>query len=720
LAAAAVLGSASPCLAQSATIETDKSIYRLGEKLTVSYTTPDEFPPPRARRRFDISLDHLFPFSDGRYWVGKEARANEADSWTVNIDETWFDPHIPVEPWFYQVDESETGERDRAYFWIYREVPSFPKAIDLGGRARFVVGQDVPWTVLDMPSIVTSLKAAHLPVETTQMVLYRLGETVLGGGVVTNLPIRDYWLGPDVTTGAIPNDDIRAPGQYELRLQYGPYILDRIAFEVKLPETRDALSLTAGFRGWQEATVRDPGTLPGYTEVEYFRVGREGDRQPASQSMSWIPNGTYEAQLLWRTNLPGQNRTYILDTESFSVSGGEPLPEPARELPYGTVALEVSPGAVLMSGQTVTVTAKAPSDMDLSADPLWFDVYRVGGYGPNCERIADEWLGKRVYADLSQPFMLDDITWPGVYEVRLYRGGDPGIWLLQERKPDIDPAEAAAWHAQLPFAELIAKVSFRVEAAMLDGALTIEGGPTVRSFEPVRLQYDIPHARFMGQSELSVMRLPEIVPGGATYQPTDSLTNPRFGFKRGEDWAQADLAVNRQGVLTLGAGWLPGAYEVRLSDRSSGMITFARLAFTIEDPALPPLPEGLVRPVGYSDWPREGTQSAEPSAHPPAGCALPATERMTLSFAHWSNGEIVPLDGTIDYGHAFFVEGRLETPATKADYEVQLEAPGGRPQSVVLRPTADDPALLRSELLYMMWDVEELPPGNSFATEGSP
>jgi hypothetical protein len=85
--------------------------------------------------------------------------------------------------------------------------------------------------------------------------------------------------------------------------------------------------------------------------------------------------------------------------------------------------------------------------------------------------------------------------------------------------------------------------------------------------------------------------------------------------------------------------------------------------------------------------------------------ASPAEEPMTLSFARPTDGKPVPFEGPADYGDAFYVEGRLEKPATREVYRIALQTPDGTPQDVFLRPTAEDPTLLRSEILYVMWDV---------------
>lgn len=68
-------------------------------------------------------------------------------------------------------------------------------------------------------------------------------------------------------------------------------------------------------------------------------------------------------------------------------------------------------------------------------------------------------------------------------------------------------------------------------------------------------------------------------------------------------------------------------------------------------------------------------------------------------------GGFEPLEGPLDYGAPFAVEGRLELPAARSAYTLEIDHGGERAHDVLLYPTADDPTLLRSPVLYLMWDV---------------
>lgn len=77
---------------------------------------------------------------------------------------------------------------------------------------------------------------------------------------------------------------------------------------------------------------------------------------------------------------------------------------------------------------------------------------------------------------------------------------------------------------------------------------------------------------------------------------------------------------------------------------------------------------------------------------------------ITLSFARRVEGEIVPLTAPLHYGDGFYVEARLEEPATRQAYSVDL-ALNGISQKVILTPVEEGGLLLRSEMLYLIWDV---------------
>ncbi|CDO60589.1 hypothetical protein BN1012_Phect2376 [Candidatus Phaeomarinobacter ectocarpi] len=68
-------------------------------------------------------------------------------------------------------------------------------------------------------------------------------------------------------------------------------------------------------------------------------------------------------------------------------------------------------------------------------------------------------------------------------------------------------------------------------------------------------------------------------------------------------------------------------------------------------------------------------------------------------------GDYEPLSDPLDYGSPFAVEGRLELPAARQVYNLEIDYGGERPHDVLLYPTEEDRTVLRSDILYLMWDV---------------
>jgi hypothetical protein len=151
-------------------------------------------------------------------------------------------------------------------------------------------------------------------------------------------------------------------------------------------------------------------------------------------------------------------------------------------------------------------------------------------------------------------------------------------------------------------------------------------------------------------------------------------TEHHFGFHH--PWVMSEIDADVSGSRSEGAISHVAEFEDSYAD-SAGVLV-------VED----------AREVIRVQW----TASYEPAP------ASPAEEPMLLSFARPKDGKPVPFEGELDYGDAFYVEGRMEKPATREVYRVLMHVPGAQ-HDVFLRPTKDDPTLLRSDLLYVMWDV---------------
>ncbi|MEM1273273.1 MAG: hypothetical protein AAGF88_05615 [Pseudomonadota bacterium] len=84
----------------------------------------------------------------------------------------------------------------------------------------------------------------------------------------------------------------------------------------------------------------------------------------------------------------------------------------------------------------------------------------------------------------------------------------------------------------------------------------------------------------------------------------------------------------------------------------------------------------------------------------------PTPERMELRLVRFDEGRYVPIDGPREYGDHFIVEGRLEDPASREFYVVDLSFGGEVEQRILMEPTPDDRRVLRSEFHYFIWETD--------------
>jgi hypothetical protein len=80
---------------------------------------------------------------------------------------------------------------------------------------------------------------------------------------------------------------------------------------------------------------------------------------------------------------------------------------------------------------------------------------------------------------------------------------------------------------------------------------------------------------------------------------------------------------------------------------------------------------------------------------------------MELKFVSFKDGAYVDVTGGLDFGAGFYVQGKLEEEALQDSYIVTLTTPEGDQQEVALFPLEDDPTILRSERVYLIWHPEE-------------
>ena len=159
----------------------------------------------------------------------------------------------------------------------------------------------------------------------------------------------------------------------------------------------------------------------------------------------------------------------------------------------------------------------------------------------------------------------------------------------------------------------------------------------------------------------------------------------------------------------------PGSYELRLynCDENSGGFVLARETFKVIDPKSVFPPEegkpGVRRPTDLElPGMARGLRAGEYLGLDTCNYSLlkPYVEPMELRFVKWveEKRKYVPITGAVDFGESVYLEGKLENEASQNFYIAEIRSPSGGLQEVTLVPDQDDPTVIRSEMLYLIWE----------------
>ena len=149
-----------------------------------------------------------------------------------------------------------------------------------------------------------------------------------------------------------------------------------------------------------------------------------------------------------------------------------------------------------------------------------------------------------------------------------------------------------------------------------------------------------------------------------------------------------------------------------MGDFRDGII-LARRAFSVTAPGQPAPPGWGPGATAPSDFPSpdypfpKGGEYLDPSECDGPFRLEAEPEKMDLRFVRWEDSRHVPIEGALNFGDAFFLEGRLEAPAMKNVYFAQVGPAEGDTEEISLFPDEDALKVVRSELLYFIWDSPE-------------
>jgi hypothetical protein len=464
-----------------------------------------------------------------------------------------------------------------------------------------------------------------------------------------------------------------------------------------------------------------PFRLPPSSEVRIYRLATGAVVQPrqaftagaepvAVQPVDGSPSRTAISAALE----PGDYEVVLV---SAPADGGEPsalIDQIITVLPpEEAFAVTVNSGGPVHAYAPYTIEARIPEPFAMEDQRFFVQLVHLGGSLADCRTVMERLAFSRSVGEGSSGQIavgdwdglsgtLDrPLRAPGEYAARLYFGSsgyehNAGLW---------------------PNATLLASSRFEVSYQAAPNALVLETSDPDDKME-VSYRVDLP-ASFQGVDresvEVSLVRQPEHARSGAERFPPPAYDGR---YASGQRLPRPDKPQS----VTVGP-LVPGAYELSLSQLGfcflgdCRRILLDRLPFEVRQagwkgPArLVPAPSDMaperLDPDGFA------------RLDPPGACGGDGGETMVLSFSRLLGGKPVPLQGPIDYGYPFFIEGRLEAPARQQVYRVLLETPSGIRRTVALYPVPDDPTLLRSELTYVMWDIGAIAAPEP-SREGSP
>ena len=249
-------------------------------------------------------------------------------------------------------------------------------------------------------------------------------------------------------------------------------------------------------------------------------------------------------------------------------------------------------------------------------------------------------------------------------------------WTLE---PMIDHGRYAIG-IEMPATGQIWYLYFGVEARA-PGVLSLED--TYQLEKPIALPGELPAEALVsgGQIGYRAFRLGQHVPGCA--------------FER-------DQQVEARGASFRPSS--PGLYLLRLVRRHSG-----GRETTLDSAAVEIVSEVSAATITAEDR-REAARNPW-SFVPDAGenCATVGTtdEDISLHLVAFREGAFTEIEGPANYGQPYYLEGRLEKPARNLSYLAAIADPGGIPRTVRLYRLDNEPARLRSDIIYFVWDHYE-------------
>jgi hypothetical protein len=634
LAATAALGAAAMAAAQDGSrLSVAKDIVRHGDDIELIYHIgrPD-FPyrlsldrqgeSKRNPAYYKVEQPPQLPGTDGRWRLSSRYVAfpqGTLDGSASDIGRAILQGHLARD-----VSASGWLVTPSPKILVLREVAPQPGAIVTAGRKSWRPGQPIEVQINPKP-LPASLSGDVESVSDTdrlQLQLHRLGEVVPGGAVQPDRMVASHNFQKGERGARF--DGVTA-GRYELRLVVSDFnaLLDRVPVDVMDAESAKQ-SLQVSGDGTASVTLRTnlpPESRHAFLRV--FRLGDDGEPRLLSNAPSRsVANGEAVALRVLAPPAPtrggpivvpppamegdlpaGAYEARLYDGGELTVGGSIGIANPLGKLDEA-VALRIIGTASFRLGVSPTAarppagkpaatlrlaTPRVPIDAELKAEvagltagtQAWVALYRkpvTSDIGVRHESVR---IGNPMAAGAALTMRAP--AYPGVYELRLYRGDLPG----------------GDGQRDFPDAELLSRAALEVTVSPLAKVLRLSTGPVVEvGDENVDLVVEVPKARFRKGMEIAVASASDIMPGGIVRMPET------FALRR----AELGACYVR---LRLKPFTVPGNYEVRLYDRPTNdpyakqYFGVSLLRFAVVDSEAPVPPAGSEpRLADLSDWPK--------------------------------------------------------------------------------------------------------------------
>ena len=433
----------------------------------------------------------------------------------------------------------------------------------------------------------------------------------------------------------------------------------------------------------------------------------ESDAEGGSPVEAWTVENSPELIVLPDDVAPGRYELVLTDIERSD--GAAPREIDRRSLtllpPRDAIALEVNGGAAVVAQSRFTISAGLPAPFN--ADDSGFELHLVhlGGETQGCltlleQRIVDVPLDGQGTVTFGSDPQSPALAAPGRYEARLfYNEHSVGTFGLS-------PVAGPAWSNLL----LLASVPFEVSYRRTPGAIAlVDTWPTDEMDVAFRIRLPGDYARLAqdGSLRLEIERQAE-----RSFYGVERLSWPRDARPLlGPLSAEAIT-----GQQTVSIPLPPGHYDLRLVQKgfcflgSCRRVLLDRLLFDVMDEAYEgPLTTGLAA----DELAGRRLGPVFPAIGLPGSCGdpnwLPPPEDIVaLRLVYRIDEDYVPVVQPLNYGDGFHVQAELEKPARFEVYGVTIDlgSAGGK-RSVALTPDPENPRLLHSGRLYLLWPDEE-------------